>query len=582
MPDPFVIIDNDPFGIVATHPARVQLPVLAAPVPDEQKSKNFNTIRQHLIAIACFKLPRRGFAFDSSIVSPDTEGRFTKFAGLMEALRDRDDTDPKRFPPCSVFGHADPTGGDQYNTTLSGRRALAIYGLLTRSSAIWDELFLNSYGGDHWGTKAAQTMLSISLKKPPNDPLEQPFYTGVIDGGQTQATRDLTHQAIAAYRDARRLSPGTTLSTPADTDARHQLFQDYMDAICHFPSGKRFALQPTDFIAQGAAGKSLKGDVQGCSDFNPIFLLSKAEDRPTNPVQEEVRNDLYIENRRAVVFVFRHGTRIDPHKWPCPAPRAGPAGIPACTVRFWSDHKKRGSETDQDRTFGDDMSFLKVDDDNNLAETPIEQTGNTMRCRFYHGFAVNSPCEARLKEWVIRFKVPSFNGHLELLKFRRYVVKVGESENSPVIRGNTDELGVVRIPMFDDKTKITIQLDAGRDITDLDDNPPKDNAPVDESQFLTLVLDGGALHNRDTDDDLAVKQRLYNLGFGEHAPDAWTDDEFARAFLSFRRKTLPPNTSVDPRTDDEVKQQIMKAHDLVGIPDPPPDDDDSSSGAQST
>jgi len=213
------------------------------------------------------------------------------------------------------------------------------------------------------------------------------------------------------------------------------------------------------------------------------------------------------------------------------------------------------------------MSFLDVDADNKLVETPIEKTGNTMKCRFYHAFAVNSPCEAKLKEWVIRFKVASFNGQLQVLSFRRYVVTAGESENSPVIRGTTDEFGVVRIPMFDEKTKMTIKIDAGRDITDADNNPPKEDEPVDESKFLQFVLDGGALHNRDTDDDLAVKQRLYNLGFGEHAPDQWSDDEFKQAFVSFQHKN-----SLDNSSEEEVRQAIMKAHDLVGIPNPPSDD----------
>jgi hypothetical protein len=566
MADPFVIIDSDPFGIVATHPQRVQLPVLVAPVPDEQKSKNFNTIRQHLIVIACMRLPRRGFAFDSSILSPDSESAFRRFAKLMEGLRDRDDANPKRFPPCSVFGHTDPTGGDVYNKPLSGRRALALYGILTRSVAIWDELFLNPYGGDHWGKKAIQTMFSTSLKKPPKNPLEPPFYTGPIDGAKTQQTADLTNQAVSNWRVARGFTPGFTL----DTTMRHQLFNEYMDALCHDPDGEPFVLHPTDFIAKGKAGKSLKGDVQGCSDFNVHFLLSKAKEdlAAKDPVLAEVRNDLYLDNRRAVVFAFQYGTEIDPTKWPCPTARD--PNFVGCTVRFWSDHKQRAKEIDDDRTFGENMSFLDVDENNQLVETPIEQTGNTMRCRFYHGFAVNSPCEAKFKEWVIRFKVPSFNGQLQVLSFRRYVVKVGESENSPVIRGNTDEFGVVRIPVFDEKTSITIRIDAGRDLTEDDNNPP-DDAPVDESTFLSFVLAGGLLHNRDIDDELAVKQRLYNLGFGEHPPDSWADDEFQRAFAAFQHRN-----NLDNASDDDVRREVMKQHDLVGIPSPPPDDDSSS------
>lgn len=574
MPDPFVIIDSDPFGIVATHPPRLQLPVLAAPVPDEQKSKNFNTIRQHLIAIACMRLPNTGFAFDSSILSPDSERAFTRFANLMRALRERDQADPKRFPPCSVFGHTDPTGSDDYNKTLSGRRSLAVYAVLTRNLAMWDEFFFTPFGGDQWRPQATQTMLSTSLKKPPAAPLEPPFYTGPVDGGKTPQTRDATREAVSNYAVARKFASSDTVD--ANTDLRHQLFSEYMNAICHFPEGDSFVLERTDFIAKGSAGKSLKGDVQGCSEFNPIFLLSKpAEDLAAkDPVLAQVRNDLYVVDRRVVIFAFQYGTEIDPKAWPCPAARDGFSG---CTIRFWSDHQKRRSETDDDRNFGDNMSYLNVDDANNLVVTPIEQTGNTMKCRFYHGFAVNSPCEAKLKEWVVRFKVATFNGKLQVLSFRRYVLKAGESEDAAVIRGNTDEFGVIRIPVFDDKSRMTIQIDAGRDITDLDDNPPKDDEPVDESKFLSFVLDGGALHNRDTDDDLAVKQRLYNLGFGEHAPETWTQDEFDRALAQFRHRNNDDN-----KEDNEVRADIMKQHDLIGVPEPPPDDSNGPASNSTT
>ena len=157
-------------------------------------------------------------------------------------------------------------------------------------------------------------MLSTSLKKPPKDLLEPPFYTGPIDGAKTQQTQDLTKQAVSNWRVARGFGPGFTL----DTTMRHQLFNEYMDAICHDDAGERFVLQPTDFIAKGKAGKSLRGDVQGCSDFNTHFLLSKAKEDSAakDPVLAEVRNDLYLDNRRAVVFAFQYGTEIDPTKWP--------------------------------------------------------------------------------------------------------------------------------------------------------------------------------------------------------------------------------------------------------------------------
>src|SRR5579862_3159176 len=99
MPDPIFLIDIGPDGTVASHPPQVDLPVLVAPVPDEQKDKNFNTVRPPLVAIGCFKLPKAGFAFDVSFIAPESEGGFTKFAAFMQALQKQDDQTPQRFPP---------------------------------------------------------------------------------------------------------------------------------------------------------------------------------------------------------------------------------------------------------------------------------------------------------------------------------------------------------------------------------------------------------------------------------------------------------------------------------------------------
>ena len=558
MAEPIFILDTDPSGTVATHAPRVVLPVLAAPVPEEQKAKNFNTIRQPLVVIGCMHLPDRGFAFDSSIVSPDAKPAFTKFARLMQKLKERDPQEKNRFPPCAVFGHADPTGKDEYNKTLSGRRALAVYGLLTRDVTIWDELFNNTTVGDHWGTKAIQTMLSTPLRPPPKDQTEDPFYTGPIDGGQTPQTKSQTNQAISAYKQVRGFGSGSTLSTAE----RHQLFRDYMNAICVDPAGDPFELKPTDFIAKGKGGKTLKADVQGCGEFNPIFILNKAlvEDAKKDKIAAEVRNEQYRVDRRAIIYVFEHGTEVDHTAWPCPTAREG---FEECKVRFWSDADTRRQEAEEDRSFGENMSYLTVDDNNNLVETPIKQTGNTMACRFYHSFAVHSPCEAKLKEWVIRFGVTAANGKIFKLRFRRFVAKLGESENSPVFRGTTDENGVVRLPVLSENVKMKILLDAARDI-DPNDGPPDADEKVDESRFLAYILDGGALKPRDIDDDLAVKQRLYNLGFGEHAPETWTKEEFDRAFGAFRHRNQMDNAS-----SDDVRRRIMDRHDLTGIPDDP-------------
>src|SRR5262249_13267614 len=89
----------------------------------------------------------------------------------------------------------------------------------------------------------------------------------------------------------------------------------------------------------------------------------------------------------------------------------------------------------------------------------------------------------------------------------------------------------------------------------------------DEDEFWPVVLDGGVLRIRDTSDDLAVKQRLYNLGFGEHAPDKFTDDEFKFAFQQYKHKR-----NLDSQNDNTVKQALFKEHEISGKPAPPSDD----------
>ena len=544
--------ERDEAGVTASHPVQVQLPAIVAPVPDEQQAKNFNALRDPLVILGCKELPNDHFEFDSSFVGPRATKAFSRFKALLDLhLED------ERFPPSALFGHADPTGKPGYNRMLSGRRSTAVYGVLTKNTDIWENLFSNGFGGDVWGVAAIQTMLSISLITLPGSGLpEAPFYLDEIDGAKTEQTRKATAEAIAAYRAARGL--GNTLGAKE----RKTLFKEYMDAICNGPD---FKLAKTDFIARGQGGAALTGDVMGCGEFNPRFLLTAAavkaaeKDKSLQPARDES----YAVNRRVIIYVFKHGTEIEPAKWPCPAPRS--EDVAPCQKRFWSDGEKRQKEAADQRTFGEEMTHLAPDDNGDLVETPIEQTGNTMGCRFYQGFARHSPCEAKLKEWVIRFKLPTFGGRLLTLSNRRFFAKVGESESSPEIRGTTDDFGALRLPVLSEQTLMTIKLDAASALA-----PPADPAapvdPADESRFLTVTVDGGALEFRDTDNDLAIKQRLYNMGFGEKPPKTWSDREFQRALRSFRERNGLVNAS-----DADVRERIVTVHDLSVLP---PDDED--------
>jgi hypothetical protein len=551
------VFEKDASGTIASHPERVTLPVIAAPVPDEQKGDKFNAVRDPLVILGCKDLPDDHFEFDSSFVLPRAARAFTKLGDFLAARLNAD----QRPPPCALFGHADPTGSPAYNRMLSGRRATAAYGVLTKDPAIWDDLFSNGYRGDQWGTKSVQHMLSISLATlQPSGLPESPFYRGPIDGARSEATRN----AISAWRKERGLGPGDTVQPH-----QRKLFKEYMDAICNGPT---FKMLPTDFIAKGQGGKSLKGDVMGCGEFNPRFLLTadtvKSADK--NPVLRELRNEAYATNRRVIIYVFKHGTEVDPGKWPCPVARSEDDS--ACQKRFWSDGAKRRAEAQDERTFGDAMVHLAADEAGQLVETPIEKTGNTMACRFYHGFARRSPCEAKFKEWVLRFQVPGINGQVQTLKNRRFVAILGESSSAPELRGTSDDRGVVRVPVINELAhEMRVKIDTGPELPPADGQAaPGDGAEAavdDQSRFVTVRLAAATLEFRDTSNELGLKQRLYNLGFGERPPDTWSADELKRARDAFRVRF-----KLEAASEADVDDRIVVEHDLAGVPEPPPDE----------
>jgi hypothetical protein len=572
MAQPIFILDIGPDGVVATHPGRVELPRLVAPVPDERLSRDFNAVRAELMAIGCMRLNEKpGFEFDSSLIGPSAAPRFTKFAELMKALRQRDPEEKDRFPPCSIFGHADPTGTDAYNKKLSGRRAKAVYATLVRDVKIWDKLFLNPHGNDKWTFKAIQLMLSVSLK-----PGEPPFFVGPIDGAKTAETQKLTREALKAYQEARKL-PKTGFANDA---TRARLFEEYMDFLCHDAEGNRFVLDAkTDFIA-ARKHPGLKGDVQGCGEFNPIFLPTKEDqerfDKAKTDDEKEERNIAFAETRRVIVYAFRHGTEIDPNKWPCPVAEEDPA---ACRNRFWSDHKVRlRREPEVERRFPDSR--------------------DTMACRFYHAFAFPSPCEAGIRRWRVRFRAdhPDVRQPPIPLVDRRFAVTVGSAQFAPVMRGRTDPDGEIVIPVLDEKGTITVKLDAWGAIFEIDSKKrakadPREKADEkdetaagqgfdtdkfpDEDTFMVFTLDAGALLRLDEEEQTAAKQRLYNLGFGKNAPASWTKEELDLAVRQYRRtragrRGVTEGDGLDPVTIESLRLE----HDVEGPPPPSPPDDD--------
>src|SRR6185295_9098567 len=134
---------------------------------------------------------------------------------------------------------------------------------------------------------------------------------------------------------------------------RNQLFQQYQELL--FPK----ALAKTDFLGRGE-DPSGKADFQGCSDFNPLVVLSKDENKTLTETERNKKNEV---DRRVVIFLFCAELKIHTKLWPCPIATHGTL---ACRKRFFvgpppgDERRKPGA-----------------------VHKEFEQTRDTFACRFY-------------------------------------------------------------------------------------------------------------------------------------------------------------------------------------------------------
>jgi outer membrane protein OmpA-like peptidoglycan-associated protein len=275
-----------------------------AVAPTDQEHEH-NTLRDPLQAIKEWELDDAHFDFDSSILLPSMSQELAELAVLVRAHPES---------PLSVFGHADPTGDIGYNKILSGRRALALFGLLTNQIAIWEHLLATPIGRDDW-------------------------------------SKD--------QRAARIMQGHLTGSTPAPgvpTKPLAQLLPAYMAKLAVDGTGAAFTLPLSRFLGKGA-DKDGKAAVQGCGESNPLRVFSQQETRRfTDPSEHERRDAENAINRRVTVFLFAPGTEVPPAKWPCPRTREG---ITGCRARFWSDASARATPTETRREFPADLTTFQ-------------------------------------------------------------------------------------------------------------------------------------------------------------------------------------------------------------------------------
>ena len=460
-------------------------PLVARVAPADQSQ--FNLLVPRIIPIACWRLDEIRFDFGSSFVVPETAKELTVLADLREKhkLQVPGAADGKAvYPPLSIFGHADPVGDDDLNKTLSGRRATAIYALLTRKPQLWEELYSKAKGGDEWGVRSLQVML-----------LALGFSPGAIDGYAGPKTSN----AFSQFQRAN----GLPDSGQPDQNTRAQLFRKYMDLLC----GDNLKLDPVeDFLGRNSDAGG-KGDRQGCSEFNPVLLFSQQEEnRYEQSKSKNARNQANAPNRRVVVLLFRPGSRVTPARWPCPSVNEG---VARCKKRFWSDGEKRRSThlPDKQRLF--------------------EDSADLFACRFYHRLSTGSPCEGVLPI----FRVRLFDRFGRPVPNAAYSVTI---EDQAPVTGTANASGDIIIRNVKRPTSCRLQWSVPRpkdeepvysDLQDSDIEEP-DYSDVEDSDFseaitsedydyeMEIFLDPAAAENSDD----TVKRMLQNLGYGTGEP----------------------------------------------------------------
>jgi peptidoglycan hydrolase-like protein with peptidoglycan-binding domain len=429
------------------HPVARRLEFFVAPTSEEA----FNTVRVPLVAVACWRMNHALFDFDSSFVSPETKAELPLLAQIV---------DGNPGCPAAIFGHADPTGDDEHNKRLSGRRARAIHALLTRDLAAWEDLFSTATNGDSWGLRSTKRILQHLVRKDGSGPYLVGPATNVFDAPCDAAVRAFqTDQGLSSDGMAGRLT-------------REALYREYMDDICLGPN-RRFVLDKDAFIL-GDGAKDGKGAFQGCSEFNPVHLLSRQE---ASTLGKEDRDAANAPNRRVMVFLFRKGTKVDRADWPCPLSDAPTAG---CRASFWPDGDAR-------RASGDDPREYRVD-------------RHTMACRFYDRLARTSPCEGIV--------LPTFRIRLFDIFGERMTNAIFELSGPGIQETGTSRTGDVVVHNV--PAPSTLRVRWGRPLDQR--RPSRFNLakvldPFEFDQEIHVDVKSGS-------DEQGLERRLGNLGYG--------------------------------------------------------------------
>jgi outer membrane protein OmpA-like peptidoglycan-associated protein len=314
-------------------------------VPTTGETVNTVAVETWPSPTACVRLEHGRFAFDSSFPHPSLANELSR----LFAVRSPSDAQGDKL---AVFGHADPIGDEAYNKTLAGRRARAVYALLTREPATWDALHQDASHGDRWGIESLYTCLAA---------------LGYEPGPPSARATDAFHAAVRAFK----ADHGLHADPQVDRDTRLALFGAYMDCLTGNEAGTGRAYAASDFVGEGREPR-LRGAVQGCGERNPAMVLSEDETKELAP---DSRRDERIHtqrvNRRVLIFLFRPSDVESMSLWECPSADAGPDG---CAKAAWSNRDERLAPAAKRRL--------------------VNRHGKTFGCKFYDWIARLSPCEA--------------------------------------------------------------------------------------------------------------------------------------------------------------------------------------------
>ena len=199
-----LIQESTEAGIAADHPPTPLPPLLLAPATEKQA----NTLRPPLRPIACWAIGDERFELGSSFVAPQIAEDLSVLASLVERLEKKHGA----RPVAAVFGHADPVGKEDLNKKLSGRRAAAVYALLTRRADIWEDIysqtgsFTSPLEDDTWGEPVLRTLLTD------------------LGYGPVPASGRTTEELIRSFQ----ADQGLNVDGKAGADTRAKLFLQYM------------------------------------------------------------------------------------------------------------------------------------------------------------------------------------------------------------------------------------------------------------------------------------------------------------------------------------------------------------------